>query len=82
MKYKRHAKLNVCCYFRRIHTGEKPHACPDCPKRFARSSQLKDHHERHSSEKRHVCVDCSHKFYTNTQLKVHRKRHIEAELSE
>jgi uncharacterized Zn-finger protein len=45
-----HSKLRskLQCLFRRIHSGEKPHQCGVCGKRFTASSNLYYHRMTHN----------------------------------
>ena len=42
-----------------IHTGEKPHKCNICEKKFAQLNNLKQHIEMHTGEKQHRCEICN-----------------------
>ena len=62
----------------RTHTGEKPHVCSDCDKRFSRLSNLNPHMMTHTGEKPHVCSDCDKRFSRLATLKIHMMTHTEA----
>lgn len=48
-------------YHMNTHTGNKPYACDICPKKFAKPSNLNDHHKIHF-EAAYECEDCKKKI--------------------
>lgn len=56
------------------HTGERPHKCPTCPKRFTTKAQLKYHSITHTSEKNYSCPVCSAALKRWSSLKKHMHR--------
>jgi len=48
------------------HTGEKPHGCDICGRRFRYSSNLIAHKRCHSQEKPHPCPVCQKRSFGST----------------
>lgn len=61
-----------------LDTGERPHACSTCDRKFTSSSHLTGHMRSHSNDSKiHECNFCQKHFSTASSLKVHMKIHIE-----
>ena len=57
-----------------VHSGERPHACGECEKRFRRRDHLKAHEiAYHSGITSHECKTCDAAFNTRYALTVHAK---------
>ena len=57
------------------HTGEKPHKCLVCPKKFARMASLTIHKRNHTGERPFKCTVCEKKFKHGGELKAHETKH-------
>jgi len=60
---------------KRTHTGEKPHQCPSCEKRFPTTAALNKHIRTHTGEKPYQCTKCTRAFGTQSGLIRHGKVH-------
>ena len=65
-----HLKSHILC-----HTGEKPHECTICSKRFIKSSDLERHIRYHTGEKPYECMLCGKKCTESGTLKKHMRLH-------
>ena len=60
---------------RRHGTGEFPHLCSTCGKRFLIHYELEAHMKRHSGEKKVICPECGKSFVANLDLRIHMRTH-------
>ncbi len=62
-----------------VHSGDKPHACPVCEKRFSQVSHVNYHvrtvHEKAEKPRNHVCGECGKAFAARFALSKHEKTH-------
>ena len=58
------------------HTGEKPHECTECHKKFSIKIHSKPNHMlTHTGEKLHECSECHKKFSLSSNLQRHMLTH-------
>jgi len=58
-----------------LHSGEKPHQCPECNKTFAQARYLKTHQKLHSEERPYKCKHCGKTFRWPGNLRGHLELH-------
>ncbi|XP_051781868.1 zinc finger and SCAN domain-containing protein 2-like [Erpetoichthys calabaricus] len=68
------SNLQLCKQIQ-IHTGEKPHYCLECGKRFSHRSSLCKHKKIHTGDKPHCCSKCDKCFLQKSNLNIHMKVH-------
>ena len=56
-----------------LHTGEKPHSCRNCERKFRDLANLKRHELTHSNAKPFSCQKCSKKFTRFSNLERHER---------
>ncbi|XP_036837225.1 zinc finger protein 664-like [Oncorhynchus mykiss] len=57
------------------HTGDRPHKCPVCRKRFTNNNHLKTHQRIHTGERPHWCKECGKCFSRKGDLGTHMRTH-------
>ncbi|NXM32210.1 ZN467 protein, partial [Oxyruncus cristatus] len=59
------------------HTGERPHPCPRCARRFRKKTHLDRHLRTHTGERPHPCPRCARRFAHRQHLLRHLRLHGE-----
>ena len=58
-----------------IHTGEKPHTCPECDQTFSTLQNFESHSYIHGGQKPFKCEQCDKEFALKGNLKRHIRMH-------
>ncbi|KAJ3121075.1 hypothetical protein HK100_012537 [Physocladia obscura] len=73
------AYLSILKVHTRVHTRDRPHACPICPATYTTSSRLKIHTRSHTNEAPYTCpvATCTKRFKSNSNLAQHARVHMD-----
>ncbi|KAJ8714291.1 hypothetical protein PYW08_007911 [Mythimna loreyi] len=66
---------NLARHARAVHSQQRPHECPTCPKTFSRKSHLEDHVKSHSESRTFVCDICGKGSKSGAALRMHLRTH-------
>lgn len=69
--YRSHSRGSVKRHVMYRHTGEKPHACSVCHRRFTAKENLQVHMRLHTGEKPFKCNLCSQRFTQKHHVRSH-----------
>ncbi|CAH2071957.1 unnamed protein product, partial [Iphiclides podalirius] len=72
---KRFATRSVLARHRRVHSGERPHACRLCGRRFAQRAVMLRHELVHNETRPHQCLLCPKSFTQRGALTAHVRSH-------
>ena len=65
----------------KMHTGDSPHACPICGKKFQQANKVTYHMVVHTKERNHQCSICGNKYSQRSSLNQHMKTHLPGAVS-
>ena len=69
------ATAATAAIFEQPPTGEKPHACSMCPRRFSKKSNVPPHERTHTGEKPYACEMCPMRFANKSAVPRHERTH-------
>ena len=69
------ATAATAAIFEQPPTGEKPHACSMCPRRFSKKSNVPPHERTHTGEKPYACSMCPRRFAQKGKVALHERTH-------
>lgn len=58
-----------------VHSGDQPHSCSVCNKKFSLRSNLKRHMRTHTGEKPFICCVCDRGFSEKKAMQIHMRTH-------